>query len=242
MSGHSKWSNIRTKKEKIDNERAKIFTKLSKEISAAVRNFGSDVESNRKLRDLIAKAKANNVPNDNIERLIKKASGDVDKKCYEEIIYEGYGPSGVAILVETLTDNKNRTVANLRHYFEKFGGKLATNGCVSFMFSQKGFVCAKKANVSEEELMELCIEFEIDDFEHGDELVEFRFEPFKLLKVVDGLKNSGFEILLAEVRKIANDFVNLDDVAEIENFEKLAQTLDDDNDVQQIWTNLKEFF
>ena len=147
MSGHSKWSTIKRKKEKTDSQRAKIFTKIGRELSVAVREGGSpDPNVNTKLKDCIAKAKANNVPNDNIERIIKKAAGDGDSSRYEDIVYEGYGPSGVAVIVETLTDNRNRTAADLRHYFDKFGGNMGTPGCVSFMFSKNGVIVIEKEN------------------------------------------------------------------------------------------------
>lgn len=240
MSGHSKWSNIKTKKEKIDNERAKFFTKLSKCISAAVKSSGADLNSNSRLRDLIAKAKANNVPSDNIERLIKKASGEVDKNFYEEVCYEGYGPCGVAILVEALTDNRNRTAANLRHYFDKFGGKLAVTGCVSYLFSQKGVICAEKPNLTEEEVLEFCVNFEISDFELEEEILKIKFEPSRLYEMVDVLKGLGFEILFAEVNKVANNFVSLTDEDGAKNFDGLVKVLDEDDDVQQFWTNIKE--
>lgn len=152
MSGHSKWSTIKRKKEKTDNARAKVFTKIGREIAVAVREGGPDPAGNSKLKDCIAKAKACNVPNDNIERIIKKAAGDGNTDNYESIIYEGYGPSGVAVIVETLTDNRNRTAGDMRHYFDKFGGNMGTSGCVSFMFTREGVIIIDKEDVDEENL------------------------------------------------------------------------------------------
>ena len=151
MSGHSKWSTIKRKKEKTDNQRAKIFTKIGREIAVAVREGGPDPASNSKLKDIISKAKANNVPNDNIDRIIKKAAGDGNADNYEEIMYEGYGPSGIAVIVETLTDNRNRTAGDMRHYFDKFGGNMGQSGCVSFMFSKQGVIVIENDGDIDEE-------------------------------------------------------------------------------------------
>ncbi len=153
MSGHSKWSTIKRKKEKTDNQRAKIFTKIGREIAVVVREGGPDPASNSKLKDVIAKAKANNVPNDNIERIIKKAAGETGGADYEEIVYEGYGPSGVAVIVEALTDNRNRTAGDVRHYFDKYGGNMGQSGCVSFMFSKQGVLVVEAEGVDEDKLM-----------------------------------------------------------------------------------------
>lgn len=240
MSGHSKWSTIKNKKAKTDSARAKIFTKVSKEIYVAVKNGGADVENNRKLRDLIVKAKANNLPSENIERVIKKAAGDFDKKSYEEVVYEGYGPSGVAILVEALTDNRNRTASNVRHYFGKFGGKLAASGCVNFMFQEKGFVQATKNALDEETVMEICLNLNVLDFEVDGNLLNVEVEVPKIADVADSLKAAGFEILFAQVRKIANNFVSFSNQADLDKFNLLVQTLEDDDDVQQVWTNFEE--
>ena len=154
MSGHSKWNNIKRKKEATDAAKGKIFTKIGREITVCVKESGPDPNNNAKLRDLIAKAKSNNVPNDNIERVIKKAAGGGDKNNYENMVYEGYGPNGVAVIVECLTDNKNRTAGDVRHYFDKFGGNLGTSGCVSFMFSKKGIVIVENNNIDEDVIME----------------------------------------------------------------------------------------
>ena len=164
MSGHSKWENIKRKKGATDAARAKIFTKIGREIAVVVKQGGADPAGNAKLRDLIAKAKSNNVPNDNIDRIIKKAAGDGDKNSYESMVYEGYGPSGVAVIVECLTDNKNRTAGDIRHFFDKFGGNMGTSGCVSFMFSDVGTVVMENNGADEDKIMEDCFEAGADDF------------------------------------------------------------------------------
>lgn len=242
MSGHSKWSTIKNKKEKADNARAKVFTKISREIYVAVKNFGADVESNRKLRDLIAKAKANNIPGDNIDRVIKKAAGDVDKNCYEEIVYEGYGPGGVAVMVEALTDKRTRTAANVRHYFDKFGGKLAATGCVSFVFESKGFVAVENenGNLNEDTAMELCLDIGAEDFDLNDESLEFLTDVAKLNEVCGNLQSKNFKVLFAEVRKVAKNFASLSDEESLNKLNLLVQSLEDDDDVQQVWTNFQE--
>lgn len=239
MSGHSKWSTIKNKKEKADSARAKIFTKISREIYVAVKNFGADVDSNRKLRDLIFKAKANNLPGENIERVIKKAAGDVNKNCYEEVLYEGYGPGGVAILVEALTDNRNRTASNIRHYFSKFGGKLGAAGCVGFMFNSKGFVGAQKEGLQEDEAMEISIELGATDFELDGDLLNLYLPVSTLYKSIEYLKNEGFKILFAETRKVADNLVDLGEGENFQKFNNLVQSLDDDDDVQRVWTNIE---
>ena len=176
MSGHSKWKNIMHKKEKTDAQRAKVFTKIGKEIAVAVKEGGPNPQSNARLKDLIAKAKANNVPNDNIEKAIKKASG-ADGVTYEELTYEGYGPSGVAVIVETTTDNKNRTAGEVRHYFDKFGGNLGATGCVSFMFEDKGIILIDADGVDEDKLMEAALEAGAADFASEDGMFEITTEP-----------------------------------------------------------------
>ena len=172
MSGHSKWNNIKRKKEATDAAKGKIFTKIGREITVCVKEGGPDPASNAKLRDLIAKAKSNNVPNDNIDRVIKKAAGEGDKNSYETIVYEGYGPSGVAVIVECLTDNKNRTAADVRHYFDKFGGNLGTPGCVSFLFSEKGIVLLENTELDEDQVLEDCFEYDADDMRADEDVIE----------------------------------------------------------------------
>ena len=180
MSGHSKWNNIKNKKAKTDAQKGKIFTKIGKEIAIAVRDGGPDPSANSKLRDLIEKAKSNNVPNDNIERAIKKASG-ADAVAYEEITYEGYGPSGVAVIVTTATDNRNRTAGEVRHFFDKYGGNMGTSGCVAFMFTDKGVIIIEKDDaIDEDALMEASLESGAEDFSSDDEVYEIYTEPADL--------------------------------------------------------------
>mgnify|MGYP003296402614 CR=1 FL=1 len=185
MSGHSKWNNIKAKKEKSDAARGKIFTKIGREIAVAVKEGGPDPAGNSKLKDVIAKAKAANVPNDNIDRIIKKAAGEGSADTYEEIIYEGYGPNGVAVVVEALTDNRNRTAGDVRHYFDKFGGNLGTIGCVSFMFTEKGIVILENTGLDEDTVMEDCFEFGADDLSVNDETVEIECAPEDLHALCD---------------------------------------------------------
>ena len=177
MSGHSKWSTIKRKKEKTDNARAKVFTKIGREISVAVKAGGPDPAANSKLKDVIAKAKAANVPNDNIERIIKKAAGEGNADNYENIVYEGYGPSGIAVIIEALTDNRNRTAADVRHAFDKFGGNMGTTGCVSFMFSRQGVILIEKEDIDEDKLMEDALEAGASDFLTDGDVYEIRTEP-----------------------------------------------------------------
>ena len=204
MSGHSKWKNIMHKKEKTDAQRASVFTKIGKEIAIAVREGGADQNANGKLRELIAKAKANNVPNDNIDRVIKKASSN-DAESYEEIYYEGYGPNGVAVIVATATDNRNRTGGDIRHYFDKYGGNLGQTGCVGYIFTDKGVIIIgrdsdfKGGDIDEDKLMEAALEAGADDFLTDDEDVyEIHTEPDDLYAVRDALVKAGYEVASAE--------------------------------------------
>ena len=198
MSGHSKWNNIKNKKAKTDAQKAKVFTKIGKEIAIAVREGGGNPDTNRKLKDLIAKAKASNVPNDNIERAIKKASG-ADGVVYEEIYYEGYGPSGVAVIVETATDNRNRTASDVRHYFDKYGGNLGQSGCVSYLFEDKGvIIILREDGVDEDALMEAALEAGAADFVADDEVFEIYTETADLDGVRDALEEAGYTVESAE--------------------------------------------
>lgn len=239
MSGHSKWSTIKRKKEKTDSQRAKIFTKIGRELSVAVREGGSpDPNVNTKLKDCIAKAKANNVPNDNIERIIKKAAGDGDSSRYEDIIYEGYGPSGVAVIVETLTDNRNRTAADLRHYFDKFGGNMGTPGCVSFMFSKNGVIVIEKENNDEDALMEVAIESGATDFIVDNEAFVIYTEPNDLGKVRDELEKNGYNnFISAQVEMIPSTYTTIKDEETSAKMQKLLDMLEDNDDVQDVWHN-----
>ena len=199
MSGHSKWNNIKNKKAKTDAQKGKIFTKIGKEIAIAVREGGPDPSNNSKLRDLIAKAKSNNVPNDNIDRAIKKASG-ANAVVYEEIVYEGYGPSGVAVIVETATDSRNRTASDMRHFFDKYGGNLGQSGCVSFMFEDKGVIIVlREDNIDEDALMEAALEAGAADFSSDEESFEILTEKDDLYAVRDALEGLGYAIESAEM-------------------------------------------
>lgn len=237
MSGHSKWNNIKRKKEITDGAKAKIFTKIGREIIVCVKEGGGDPNNNSKLRDLIAKAKSNNVPNDNIDRLIKKAAGSSDKTNYESNVYEGYGPSGVAVIVECLTDNKNRTAGDIRHYFDKFGGNMGTTGCVSFMFNSKGVIVLDSEGIDEEELMEVCADLGASDFNIEEDTAEITTEPADLTAVRDGLAAKGYKILEAEVEQVPSTYTTLTDEETIRKMEMLLEHLEDNDDVQNVWHN-----
>ena len=239
MSGHSKWNNIKNKKEKTDAQKAKVFTKIGKEIAMCVREGGGDPNTNGKLRDLIAKAKSNNVPNDNIERAIKKAMG-ADSVQYEEIIYEGYGPSGVAVIVEAATDSRNRTASDVRHYFDKYGGNLGSTGCVSYMFDDKGVIVLLKENnekVNEDELMEAALEAGAEDFASDEETYEITTEPSDVYTIRDALEAKGYVVESAEEDKIPQTYVTLEDPDDIKNMNLLIEHLEDNDDIQEIYHN-----
>lgn len=240
MSGHSKWSTIKRKKEKTDAQRAKIFTKMGREMAVAVREGGPDPNANGKLRDLISKAKSLNVPNDNIERVIKKA-GDGERDNYEEIVYEGYGPSGIAVIVECLTDNRNRTAGDLRHYFDKCGGNLGQTGSVGFLFSQKGLIVIENTGFDEDKVMEDCLEAGAEDFTVDDESVEIFTapNPNELRAVRESLEAKKYSPASAEIEYIPSARNALDDEAKIK-MEKLLDLLDDNDDVQNVWHNWDE--
>ena len=239
MSGHSKWKNIMHKKEKTDAQKAKVFTKIGKEIAIAVREGGSDPNSNGKLAQLIAKAKSLNVPNDNIKRAIDKANAD--GVVYEEYTYEGYGPAGVAVIVTTATDNKNRTAGNVRHYFDKFGGNLGTQGCVSFMFTDQGLILInnEEGDYDEDTVMEAALEAGASDFQVDETVFEIYTEPDDLEAVRAALEGS-YTIESAEVTKIPSSYITLDDPADVEKMEKLIEYLEDDDDVQNVYHNWEE--
>lgn len=237
MSGHSKWNNIKRKKEATDAAKGKIFTKIGREITVCVKQGGADPNNNAKLRDLIAKAKANNVPNDNIDRVIKKAAGDGDKNNYETMIYEGYGPNGVAVIVECLTDNKNRTAGDVRHFFDKFGGNLGTSGCVSFMFTSKGVVVVENNGIDEDTLMEDAFEFGADDLSVDEEAAEITCEPADLSQLREGLASKGYNVLSAEVDRIPANYTTLDDEEHIKKMNLLLEHLEDNDDVQNVYHN-----
>ncbi|MBR4933471.1 MAG: YebC/PmpR family DNA-binding transcriptional regulator [Clostridia bacterium] len=237
MSGHSKWNNIKNKKAKTDAQKAKVFTKIGKEIAIAVREGGGNPDTNRKLKDLIAKAKASNVPNDNIDRAIKKASG-ADSVVYEEILYEGYGPSGVAVIVETATDNRNRTASDVRHYFDKYGGNLGSTGCVSYLFEDKGvIIILKDDSIDEDTLMEAALEAGAADFVADEEVFEIYTETSDLNAVRDALEEAGYTIESAEEDKIPSNYVTLESEDDIKNMNLLIEHLEDSDDVQNIFHN-----
>lgn len=238
MSGHSKWNNIKNKKEKTDAQKAKVFTKIGKEIAIAVRAGGPDPNVNRKLKDLIAKAKSCNVPNDNIERSIKKASG-ADGVSYEEITYEGYGPSGIAVIVETATDNRNRTASDVRHFFDKYGGNLGQTGCVSFMFDDKGVIVISNedGDIDEDSLMESALEAGAADFSADDGYFEITTEPDDLDFVREALEKAGYTVDSAEVDKIPQTYIVLENEDDIKNMNLLIEHLEDCDDVQEIYHN-----
>ena len=225
MAGHSKWKNIMHKKEKSDAQKAKIFSKISKEIAIAVKEGGPDPSTNSKLRELISKAKSNNVPNDNIERIIKKFSGESNVD-YEHITYEGYGPAGVAVIVEATTDNRNRTASDMRHYFDKFGGNLGQSGCVSYLFSNVGVIIITRTDsIDEDELMEAALEAGAIDFiTDDDEIYEIHTDYSSLYAVRDALNATGYNIESAEPDKIPSSYVILTDENDIKNMQPSALT------------------
>ena len=238
MSGHNKWSTIKRKKEKTDGARAKVFTKIGREIAVAVKQGGPDPNNNSKLKDIIAKAKAANVPNDNIERIIKKAAGADDGKEYEAITYEGYGPSGIAVIVETLTDNRNRTAGDVRHYFDKYGGNMGQTGCVSFMFTRQGVLVVEAEDIDEEQLMEDALEAGASDFLTDEEDVYvIRTEPNDLGAVRDDLDAKGYKFISAEVEYIPSTYTRLTDEDDIKNMTKMLEMFEDNDDVQDVWHN-----
>lgn len=240
MSGHSKWSNIKRKKDKTDKARAKVFTKIGREISVAVKESGADPNTNSKLRDLISKAKSNNVPNENIDRIIKKAAGGDDKNNYESIVYEGYGPAGVAIIVETLTDNRNRTASNLRHYFDKFGGNLGTTGCVSFMFEKKGVLLIEMKEPNYNKVMEDFIEAGVEDFEFSKDGAEAVTSVSDFGQVREYLENAGYVFASAQLEMIPNSTVKLTKEKDLNSFSRLMEALEEDDDVNEIYTNIED--
>ncbi|MDD6062581.1 MAG: YebC/PmpR family DNA-binding transcriptional regulator [Oscillospiraceae bacterium] len=238
MSGHNKWSTIKRKKEKTDGAKAKVFTKMGREIAVAVKQGGPDPANNSKLKDCIAKAKAANVPNDNIERIIKKAAGADDGKEYEAIVYEGYGPSGIAVIVETLTDNRNRTAGDIRHYFDKYGGNMGQSGCVSFMFTRQGVLVVEAEDVDEDKLMEDALEAGASDFLTDEEDVYvIRTEPNDLGAVRDDLDAKGYKFISAEVEYIPSTYTRLENEEDIKNMTKMLEMFEDNDDIQDVWHN-----
>ncbi len=237
MSGHSKWHNIQNKKGKADAKRGKIFTKIGRELMIAVKNGGPDPDNNPKLRDAIAKAKAANMPNDTVQRSIKKASGELSAVDYERIVYEGYGPSGVAVIVDTLTDNKNRSAGNVRSAFTKGGGNMGTTGCVGFMFQEKGEIVKEKGDLDEEELMMMALDAGAEDFNSDEEEVFIiTTAPEDFGTVREALEAEGLEFLEAAVKMIPDTYTEIDEEA-AKKFQKMLDLLEDDDDVQEVYHN-----
>ncbi len=241
MSGHSKWANIKIKKGKTDAQRGKVFTKLGREIAIAVKQGGPNPDANSRLKDVIAKCKAANMPNDNIARSIKKASGEGDGASYEEITYEGYGPGGVAVIVEAATDNRNRTAGDIRHYFDKFGGNLGQTGSVSYMFNKKGVILIEKAEkISEDDLMMEALEAGAEDVTSEDEYYEITAEPSDFTAVREALEAKDYEFVEAEVSMIPTTMAQLTDAKQIEQMDRLIENLEDMDDVQNVYHNWEQ--
>ncbi len=241
MSGHSKWHNIQAKKGKADAARGKIFTKLGREILMAVRSGGPDVNSNSKLKDVVAKCKANNMPNDTIDKAIKRAAGEGNQENYEEITYEGYGPNGVAIIVNATTDNRNRTASDVRHIFDKFGGNLGTNGCVSYLFDKKGVIVLDKeeTKTSEDDLMLMAIEAGAENFEAGDDYYEITTLPEDFSKVREALEKEGLTFAEADVQMVPQTYITLDEEP-ARKMGLLIENLEDIDDVIEVYHNWEE--
>ena len=237
MSGHWKWSTIKRKKGANDAKRGKIFTKLIKEITVAAKMGGGDPDANPRLRTAVLSAKSENMPKDNIDRAIKKGTGDVDGAVYEEILYEGYGPGGVAVLVDTMTDNKNRTVADVRHYFSKSGGNLGESGCVAWMFDKKGVIVVDKEAISEEELMDLALEAGAEDVTEEETTYQVITEPADFNEVVENLEKSELAFLEASVSMIPKNTVDVGEEKTARSLLKLLENLEDHDDVQKVHAN-----
>jgi len=238
MSGHSKWHNIQAKKGKADAQRGAVFTKIGREIAIAVREGGANPESNGKLRDIIAKAKANNMPNDNIQRSIKKASGELSNVVYEEITYEGYAPGGVAVIVDTISDNRNRTASDVRHCFAKYGGNLGTTGSVGFMFDERGvLVVEREPGSDEDEMMMIALDAGAEDVKVEEDVYEILTAPNDFSNVRENLEKQGFTFLSAEVQKIPQNTVAVTDPDTILKIQKMLDLLEENDDVQNVFHN-----
>lgn len=238
MSGHSKWNNIKNKKEKSDAKKAKIFTKMGREIAVAAKTGGANPDTNGRLKDAIAKARSYNMPNDNIARVIAKAAGEQSTDNYEDIVYEGYGPNGVAVLVETLTDNRNRTAGDVRHYFDKFGGNLGTNGSVSWMFDRKGIIIIENdGSLDEDTVMMDALDAGADDFAAEDDIFEITTEPDVFALVRDALEAKEYKFETCEIQMVPQNYITLTDEHDIAMMEKLIDNLEDNDDVQNIYHN-----
>lgn len=236
MSGHSKWHNIQAKKGKADVKRGKIFTKIGKELAIAIKNGGAKPEINARLRDVIAKAKAANMPNDIINRAIKKAEGEMNSVTYETIVYEGYGPSGVAVIVETLTDNRNRSAGNVRSAFTKGGGNMGTEGCVSFMFQEKGEIVIERGDLDEDEMMIMALDAGAEDFEAEEEVFIITTSPDDFGTVREALEAKNIEFLEASVKMIPDTYSEISE-EDAKKFQKMLDLCDDDDDVTNLYHN-----
>ncbi len=237
MSGHSKWHNIQARKSKVDAKRGKIFTKIGKELAIAAKTGGSNPDSNGKLKDIITKAKSNNMPMDTITRAIKKGAGEMEGVSYEEFTYEGYGPGGCAMLVTTLTDNKNRTAGNVRYTFDRNGGNLGATGCVSWMFKRKGeIIIEKNDKIDEDELMMVALDAGAEDFNSEEGAYEILTAPEDFSKVLEELEKASYEFLSAEVTMIPENYVSLNE-RDSEKLQKLIDKIEDDDDVQDVYHN-----
>lgn len=237
MSGHSKWSTIKRKKEKTDQARAKVFTRIGRELAMAVKAGGPDPDNNSKLKDVIAKAKANNVPNDNIDRIIKKAAGESGGADYESLIYEGYGPAGIAVIVEVLTDNRNRTAGEMRHYFDKCGGNMGQSGSVMFMFERKGLIVIEGEGLDEDKVMEDVLEAGADDFTFDGDVYEISTDPNSVGTVSEALSQKGYTFISAEPAYVPATTSTIDDPELAAKMEKLLDMFDENEDVQNVWHN-----
>ena len=242
MAGHSKFSNIKHKKAKNDAARGKLFTKLGRELAVAVKEGGSDPEMNNRLKDAIAKAKSNNMPNDTIERSIKRAAGDVGNVNYEPITYEGYGPNGTAIIVDALTDNRNRTASNVRSAFTKGNGNVGTTGCVSFMFDRVGQILVEKEDVdmSADDLMLIALDAGAEDFNEEEEGYEILTQVEDLSKVRESLEQDKIPMVKSEITMLPQNYVKLTDEEDIKNMERILDLLDEDDDVQEVYHNWED--
>lgn len=238
MAGHSKWNNIKNRKGKEDAKRAKVFTKLGRYIMVATKEGGSDPDYNPALKAAIEKAKAENMPNDNIDRAIKKGSGEIGADNFEEIIYEGYGPAGIAVFALCLTDNRNRTAPDVRHAFDKCGGNLGQSGCVTFMFDRKGMIAIERTDsIDEDELTMQAIDLGAEDFISEEEGFEIIIAPEEFNTVRDGLAELGYQFAMAEITYIPQNMVELTNPEDIKNMEKLIDMLEDHDDVQEVYHN-----
>jgi YebC/PmpR family DNA-binding regulatory protein len=240
MAGHSKWANIKRKKAKVDAQRGKLFTRIAKEIIVAAKNGGGDPEVNLQLKNAIQKAKEANIPNDNIQRAIMRGTGELEGANYEEVTYEGYGPGGVAVLLDILTDNRNRTAGEIRHFFSKYGGNLGESGCVSWIFEKQGIIIVKRdVGQSEDDLMLMVLEAGADDLKAEEEVFEITCPPESLPEVRRYLEDNGVPVEEAEVTMVPQNTVKLEG-KNAENMNKLIDLLEDHDDVQEVYTNFEE--